>query len=266
MIDMEAWEPHRIEHGECLEAQVGPLHLWLRKSGDEIHIATERRKDTESLTRISAFQAVTELKRTRLDWGRWVCGEECNKVALTPVTPDRPVVVRPELPVKIPPEGKALFFVSVPIWVRITAGNGKSSKLCEKPSVDLSNIWFGDPMSGDLCYSLRSRARREIADKQVQPHRAVCPVTIRNASAEQVNVERFCVHVAHLGVYPGTSRLWTNGVKIGFKGEAEASQLEYSEKPPAYEKVGKVLSQPRTPVKTKLLKRSLGGFGLFGGA
>ena len=99
----------------------------------------------------------------------------------------------------------------------------------------------------------------------MKPHRAVCPVTIRNASAEQVNVERLCVHVAHLGVYPGISRLWTNGVQIAFKGEAEVSHLEYSEKPPAYEEVGKILSHPRIPVKTRLLKKSFGGFGLFGG-
>jgi len=73
----DIWEPHQIEHGECLEAQVGPLQLWVRKSGDEIHIATKHRKDIESLTKVSAFRAVSELKRTGLDWYRgnrdWVC-------------------------------------------------------------------------------------------------------------------------------------------------------------------------------------------------
>ncbi|UCF17103.1 MAG: hypothetical protein JSW59_06510, partial [Phycisphaerales bacterium] len=151
-------------------------------------------------------------------------------------------------------------------WVRITAGEGEEIELCEEPSVDLSNTWFGDPMSGELGYSLRSRARREISETRAEPHRALCPVTIRNTSPEQVKVERFCVHVAHLGVYPGESRLWTNGVQIAFRGEAEVSQVEYSEQPPGYEETGNVLSYPRTPVRTTLLKRSLGGFGLFGGA
>jgi small-conductance mechanosensitive channel len=36
MIDIEIWEPHQIERGECLEAQVGPLQLWLRKIMQEI--------------------------------------------------------------------------------------------------------------------------------------------------------------------------------------------------------------------------------------
>ncbi|MHC4329284.1 MAG: DUF432 domain-containing protein [Planctomycetota bacterium] len=266
MIDMEVWKPHQIRPGECLEAQVGPALIWLRKSGDEIHIATKHHENAKSLTEPVAFRVVSELEPAGLDWSRWVCGNKCRKVLLTPVMPDRPIVVRPELPVKIPSGGTALFFVGIPIWIRITAVSAKEFKLAEEPSVDLSNIWFGDPMSGHLCYSLRSRARREIADTQAQPHRASCPVTIRNASAEQVSVERFCVHVAHLGIYGGTSRLWTNGVNIAFKGEAEVSQLEYSKTPPEYEDVGEVLSRPRIPVKTALLKRSFGGFGLFGGA
>jgi hypothetical protein len=266
MIDMEVWKPRQIESGECLETQVGPLQLWLRKSGDEIHIATKHHENAESLTEAGAFRVVSEPEAAGLDWSRWVCGDECRKVLLTPVMPDRPIVVRPELPVKIPSGGTALFFVGIPIWIRIAAISAKEFKLAEEPSVNLSNIWFGDPMSGHLCYSLRSRARRDVADTQAQAHRALCPVAIRNSSAEQVNVERFCVHVDHLDVYGGTSRLWTNGVKIAFKGEAEVSQLEYSKKAPEYEDVGEVLSRPRTPVKTALLKRSFGGFGLFGGA
>jgi len=266
MIDMEVWKPHRIEQGQCLEAQIGPLLIRLRKSGDEIHIVTENNKNVGDSTKAEGFRVVSEDETAGLDWNHWVCGEECNMVRLAPGMPDRPVVVRPELAVNIPSGKKALFFVGIPIWVRITAGEAGEIELCSEPSVDLSNIWFGDSMSGELGYSLRSRARREISEIKTEPHRALCPVTIRNTSREQVKIERFCVHVEHLGVYSGTSRLWTNSVQIAFRGESEVSQLEYSENPPAYEEVGNVLSPPRTPVKATLLKRSLGGFGLFGGS
>ena len=264
MMDMELWQTHLIEQDQCLEAQVGPLQLWLRLSGDEIRIATKHRRDTESLVKTVPLHPAAERKPAGLDWSRWVCGS-CNQVLLTPVTPDRPVVVRPEVPLKIPPGCEASFFFGVPLWVRITAGETTKIQLCEEPSVTVSNIWFGDPMSGDLCYSLRTRARRSISDSQVDPHRAVCPVTIHNAAPVQVNIERFCVHVAHLSIYPGTSRLWTGGVKIIFKGEDEISLLEYSENPPTYEVVGKVLSKPRLPAKKSILKKSIGSFGLFGG-
>ena len=60
------------------------------------------------------------------------------------------------------------------------------------------------------------------------------------------------MYAVNLGIYPGTSRLWTNEVKMMFKGDGQESQLEYSGKRPAYEEVGEALSQPRMPVKKKL--------------
>ena len=264
MTDNEVWQPHKIEDGQCLEAQVGPLRLWFRRKRDELHIASERQTDSENLTKVIAPNLLDEQETGDLEWGRWVY-DKCKEIVLTPVTPDRPVVVRPELSLKIPPGQQALFFVSIPLWVRISAGDGEKIHLCEKASLKLSNIWFGDPMSGELCYSLRSRARRDISDSQVEPHKAVCPVTIRNASTSQVEIERFCLHVAHLSVYSGASRLWTNGAKIIFKGEDETSLLEYSKKPPAYENIDMVLSEARTPVKKGLLKRSIGNLGFLSG-
>jgi len=264
MTDIELWQPHKIEDGQCLEAQIGPLKLWLRRKGDELHIASERQTDLENLMKVTAPKLLDGQESDGLDWGRWVY-DKCNEVVLTPLTPDRPVVVRPEVPVRIPPGQQALFFVRIPLWIRISVGDGVKIQLCEKASVKLSNIWFGDPMSGELCYSLRSRARRDISDSQVEPHRAVCPVTIRNASTVQVEIERFCLHVAHLSVYSGESRLWTNGVQIIFKGEDEVSSLEYSKKPPAFESADNVLSEARMPVKKSLLKRSIGNLGFFGG-
>ena len=266
MIDMEVWKPRRIEQGKCLETQIGALLIHLRKCGDEIHISAENNRDYQDPAKAEGFRVVSGQDVADLDWNHWICGDECNTIRLSPVMPDRPVVVRPELAVNIPSGKKALFFVGIPIWVRITAGEEGEIELCAEPSVDLSNIWFGDSMSGELGYSLRSRARREISEIQAEPHRALCPVTIRNTSHEQLKIERFCVHVEHLGVYPGKSRLWTNSVQIAFRGESEVSRLEYSEKPPAYEEVGNILSPPQTPVKATLLKRSLGGFGLFGGS
>jgi hypothetical protein len=264
MVDMELWQPHRIEQDQCLEAQVGPLQLWLRRSGDEIRIATKQRRDPESRLKAVPLHPAAERKPAGLDWSRWVCGS-CEQVLLMPVTPHRPVVVRPEVPLKIPPGREALFFFGLPLWVRITVGDTKKVQLCEEPSVTVSNIWFGDPMSGDLCYSLRTRARRWLSDDQIEQHRAVCPVTICNAAPVQVDIERFCVHVAHLSIYPGISRLWTGGVQITFKGEDEISQVEYSENPPTYEEVDKVLSKPRLPVKKSIFKKSISSLGLFNG-
>ena len=102
-------------------------------------------------------------------------------------------------------------------------------------------------------------------DVQTDPHRAVCPVTIQNAATKGVEISRFCVRVEHLRIYLGQSRLWTNGVTITFEGENEISQVAYAESIPEIEPIERILSEPRIPLKKPILKRSIGGFGLFEG-
>ena len=162
---MELWTPHKIIPDECCLAVVGPLQLWLRLAEDELRIAA-RRLDENEAREASPLATIEDSPPEDLDWGRWVIGDTADTLQLSPAMPDRPVVVRPEMPVKIPPAREALFFVSIPIWVRINAGSGDLLKLCEHPSLVLSNTWFGDPMSGELCYALWSRARRVIADAE----------------------------------------------------------------------------------------------------
>jgi hypothetical protein len=179
--------------------------------------------------------------------------------------PDRPVVVRTEMPLKLPIGQKALFFVSIPIWVRIEVGDAGQVGLCEEPTVVRSNIWFGDTMAGELCYSLLSRARRRIEEFDIRPHRVICPVAISNNSATMLELERFCVHVQHLTVYQGTSQLWTNQVHITFRGESAYSKVDYSQQKPEFDAVQGILSEARVPFKKTLLKKSLSGFKMLGG-
>jgi hypothetical protein len=254
---MDVWKPATIEPEECFHAQVGPLGLWFKRTQDELHIAVDRLSE-EAKSETVPIARLAGPEPEGLDWGRWIIGSS-QTVQLAPIMPDRPVVVRPEVPVKIPTDKEALFFVSIPVWIRVTAGSEQMA-LCEEPSVILSNIWFGDCLSGELCYSLRSRARRQITDSVPQPHRAVCPVQIRNAAPTQLDVERFCVHVEHLRIYSGENWLWTNRIDITFKGEEMVGQIAYAKSAPAFESVGTMLSEARTPLKETLLRKSLGGF------
>jgi len=263
---MDTWKPQKIQSNQCLHGQIGPLRLWLKQADDELHIAVERVPDTESKLETKVFEPMKGSEPKGLDWGRWVVGTNADTIKLIPLTPDRPVVVRPEVPLKIPTNHEALFFVSFPIWVRIVAGKSSQLNLYEVPSVLLSNIWFGDPMSGELCYSLRSRARRKINNSEPSPHRAICPVRIRNLSTKQLDIERFCVHVEHLKIYNGSDKLWTNEINITFKGENEVSQVQYAQSPPTFEPVRNVISEARIPLKKPLLKKSLSDFKLFSGA
>lgn len=259
-MDVNLWQPYRVEVGATCRAKIGPLQLWLRRSGDELHIAVERDPDPDRHPDAYPLAPQPDAPSAEeLPWARWIAGKNGDVVRLIPTTPDKPVVVRPEVPVRVPSKQEALFFVNFPLWVRVTVGDGDAVALCEEPSVVLSKTWFGDPMSGALCYSLRTRARRDIAETQPRPHRAVCPVRIRNSADRQLELERFCVQVEHLTLYQGATRLWANQLDITFRGDNEISQLNYAERPPAYEATTGVVCKARTPAKKSLLA-SLGRF------
>ena len=256
---MDIWTKQPINEGKTYKSQLGPLCLWLKKTDDELYIAADR--DSETLATTShGFTETTDPEPETFDWGRWVVGKDERSVQLSPTMPDRGVVVRPESSVKIPPGKEAVFFVSIPIWVKVCVGGSKPYNLWEVPTVVRSNTWFGDTLSGELCYSLVSRARRQAEDVDHPMHKAVCPVKIRNESGHMLNVDRFCVHVEHLSVFGGVRLLWTNEVTIRFQGEDQISRIDYARQKPDLDSQVKLLTPPRVPLKETLLKRSLGSF------
>src|SRR4030042_1692596 len=263
---MDIWVGKRdLDSKKFYRAQIGPLVLWFTREDDEIHVATERLKAEPVENETTSFTCLDGSEQAGLDWKRWVVGKNCNQISILPVMPDRPVVVRPDVAVKIPKDQEALFFFSIPAWARITVEKSAKIILCEEPWVIRSNIWFGDLMSGELCYSLRSRARRKIADIEIKPHRVTCPVRILNTTESQFDVERFCVHVEYLNIYKGPPRLWTNEVLISYQGEEAVSKVDYAQKPPEYRSEEGIIGEARTLLKKTLLKKSLSTFRLLTG-
>lgn len=256
---MNIWKSVSIDAEKIFHSQIGPLDLWLKRFEDELQIAANRQDEERRRDDVVAFAAMDEAEPEDLEWGRWVIGDR-NMVQMLPVMPDRPLVVRPELPVNIPKGHQALFFVSIPVWVRVCAGKTDQLDLCEEPTVILSNIWYGDTMSGQLCYSLKTRARRKIKDTQIQPWRAICPVKIKNSATTQLEVERFCIDADHLSIYDGDKQPWANTVEISFRGAGHAIEINYSSKAPDFQGVGQLLSKARRPAKKTLLRKSLVSF------
>ena len=262
---MDLWKSCKIADGQCLKFQIGPLHLWFHRQVDELLVAFERLEEIKMEKQRNGLTEIKEELSPDLSWSRWIIGKDQCEVKLVPMMPDRPVVVRPGSQVIVPQGKEAVFFVSIPIWIKLhIIGPGEYS-LTEIPIVVLSNIWFGDPMSGELCYSLRTRARRSISDSEVSPYSAVCPVKIKNASDAQLDFQRLCIHVQHLKIFDSEYQLWTNEVKTTFRGEDKDSQIDYLKKPPTYQKVGEVVSTPRTPLTASLLKKSFSSLRAFSG-
>ena len=249
---MGCWDMLKDPGDRVAIRRFGPLTLHVRRLRDEWHVAATRGVDVEEE---GGPQAASE---AGLQWRRWVVVDGSGGLTLAPVMPERPIVVRPEFPIAIPPSQHAVFYVSIPVSVRVAAMPGEVL-LQEVPSVVLSKIWFGEPTAGEMCYSVVSRARRVLEDSAAQEHRAVCPVAIRNASPRTVTLERLCVHVEHLAVYGGRGQLWTPRVDVVFQGDDQEVQLSYGSEPPAECAEAALLTPARVPMRGGFLRRKLGG-------
>ena len=256
---MDVWQSVQVKPDDVYQARIGPLTLWGRLQNGEIHLAQVYEAETQE-AEVHGFQAFQDVMPGGLCWSRWITGKDVNQVRLSACLPDRAVVVRTESPVMILPGKEALFYVSMPIWLKVLVGRAQDTELCDVASAVRSNTWFGDSMEGELCYSLMTRARRHIEEADQPAYKASCPVTIRNASDDRLDIERFCVRVEHLSLYQSKGTLWTNEVTISFQGPGHMSKVDYSRHKPKLEAEVKLLTPPRTPLKETLLKRSVGSF------
>ena len=222
----------------------GPLTLLLKRCGPEAHFLERREPSADT-----GDPAPT-------DWVRWIIDEHSGDLKFVPALPNRSVVVRPEAEIHVPPGESALFFVSIPLWVQVQLADKTGKSLFETPVVVLSNIWFGDTMSGELCYSLTTRARTSLGSVPEDAHQAICPVRVKNGSKEPLEFSRLCVRAPHLRLYATERHMWTEQVEVKYLGEAEGSEVTYQGKPPAYEEGCKLLAKARESREAVLFLRS----------
>lgn len=256
MTTEKLWEAVDVSVSEDWWAKIGQTTLWLRRKADEIHVAAKQNEQDQVQTQ--ALQPESPSCQAELAWKRWVISKEIDQLRLAPAMPDRSVVVRPEQPVTLPPRSKADFYVRVPLWLRILVRQktGEEQAICEEPSLVLSNTWFGDTMSGELCYSMRTTARRQVEPSTLATYRAICPVTVANESTEDLLIERICVRVAHLRIYQEDGILWTGRVSASFRGADHASRLKYHTSAPPQAPKARQITAERKPAGDNIIRRT----------
>jgi hypothetical protein len=248
------WDPRRLEVGGCYEAKLGLLRIWLKHTYQDWFVAGEQGPFVSRKELLNTY--VRSVKHEPASWRRWIFEAGTDTVTLSPRTPDRGVVVQPDMPLVIPPAQRALFFVTIPMWISVTVGEGVRFPLCEIPTTTLSHTWFGDFASGELCYSLRSRAKRKVEHAEHAVHSAVCPVQVTNASAAPLEFLHLCIHSEFLGVYQVPGRLWTNRVDVLYQGTDQESQVTVSDGAPDVEGEATLLSPARKAAERSLMRRS----------
>lgn len=250
----ELWEPAAFKENALYRCDFSTLTVWLKRSGEDWYLAS-RKSDKETPP-----SPLREIKGRRipkdLNFSRWVVGSDLSTVQFIPAMPDRSIVVRPAAALKVPAGRDALFFTSIPVWIRVTAGSPEGITLCELPSLILSNTWFGEPTAGELCYALRTRAVRTLEEIETRAYSAVCPITVRNRAPKELSFERLCVQVEHLSVYQGPDRLWTNELEVRFQGEEQSSQITIGREAPGFAEQPTKVCDARQPAEKTLLRQS----------
>ncbi|OGC07133.1 hypothetical protein A2V82_13565 [candidate division KSB1 bacterium RBG_16_48_16] len=254
------WGELDIRTDEVIALSIGELRLWLTRDENELRIACKRCESVD--------EVVNEDEVER-EWHRWAITQKNLRIKISPMLPGRPIVVEAETPFRIIEGGQAKIFVRLPIWLQISTGKKFSKTLLEMPTLTLSNTWFGTFVDGELCYWISSGARRNIEADAQRPFLAICPVQVIDKTNEGLLLQKICLRAPYLTLFHDGRQLWTDEVKVSYKGEARFSQLEYSGRAPKECRQAVVIAEPQIKPKKIILGRTfaslkeLPGVGFF---
>jgi hypothetical protein len=229
------WGAFDLEPGQTGRWEVGPLTLWIARaarewtvhalsSGETLVVRSSAAVPTEDRPP-SAHEATPGPPSVQMT--RYAAAATTGRLHVRPALPDRPVVVRPEQTVVVPPQESMRMYVSLPLWVAVETetsrrddgarrpANGPNGRLLhEEPSHRLSDTWFGpSTREGTLCYALRTTARTDAADLPRRLHRATTPIQVENRAADPLTVERIQLPAPHLALYETDDHaLWTQAI------------------------------------------------------
>ena len=257
LISKKFWAPIKIEHGATYGVGVGPLRIWVQRDGDDWHCLVHRDPGNP------IEGAVADIKEAPPEDGQWrrigsVSGSP--SLHIKPMMPNRPVVVRPEVPYTILPGERLQFFVGVPCWLSLHTED--DVRLLEEPVIQLSKTWFGMPVEGELAYAMRTWARRESDELDFEPWRVVCPVRLKNMTKEKMMFERICIRVQYLDIYADRYKgLWTNESGVTVRGGNNWSRISYARGAPSELRHAELLLKSPDEVKGGFSLRALTGAG-----
>lgn len=244
------WHPISVEVGQGWQYAVGSLWVYLFRQPGQWSVASKQLDDTQD-----HYRVVSEPTRSfpdGLKFTRYVFDETPEEFCLSPRSLDRPVVVKTNQPVQVPPGENVTFYISSPILVNVCLPKVKIP-LQELATVRLSDTWFGPSTRvGEMCYAAKTHARNLRNEVPLRPHRAVTPVTIRNHSSAFLAIEKLSIPVPFLAIYGAEDgNLWTDPVVLTHtEGEVLAGLTIGKEKPR-----GTRLAEPRSmPQKNGLVR------------
>ena len=253
------WNPQKIPAGACMQGRLDNLRIWVWHAGSEWRLAQESNASLATDTGWSKGAPPEALP-----WMRFAGNQALDTLVAQPDLPELPVVMRPEVDLKLLPGSTSVFYVGVPIALRLALSDHELAPLplTTIPVQPMSKTWSGAPddPEGRLCLSLRSRARHSLAELNPgERGRAICLLTVTNQSAEQFTFERLTLLTDHLALYEGSDqRLWTTPVTVVFRGKIDEARIVYPARLPKEAGAAQPLMPPRLPAAESISSRLLG--------
>ena len=236
------WGIFNLNRDTLFSKQFGDLKVWVKKDRNELSVACTRRRDARSRGK-TELETAYKPESESASWVHWVISDEPKSVEISPLLPDRPLIAKIESPFSLAAGTEKLIFIRIPLWIAVNSTGKEEIKLLEAPLQILSNTWFGNFESGELCYwaSVRAeqpqagkpQAEQPQAEQQAQQTlKALCSVRLSNMANESLPVEKMYLPVPNLTLFNADGRLWTDEVAVSCRGADEAGQVKFTGKPP----------------------------------
>lgn len=249
------WEQSEIPEKKCAVWRFRTRSIWVERVESEWHVLTLPER---AIAGDAQFRIENRAKKPGSSQWRHYLHREIGPVQPVPVLPDRPVVIRPDRALTILPGQSAVFFLELPLWFRLSIGGTRPTRIFEQPLSLLTRTWFGDPVTGELCWGLATRLHHSVESMEENASRALCPIMIENDSEGDLDFAKICLHVENLSVFRGVRFLWTNSLHAVFKGPDQATQIEIIHVPPDFEPGLVPLAEARMPSAEWNIRRTFG--------
>ena len=178
--------------------RVGPTELWVQREAGQLLIGHHEQGDPLDSRVVFAAVEAGEKPPEGMTWVRLALGVGAESYLLSPLSADRAMIARPEVPAVIPPGASLRTFVSLPLWLRLEAGPARLELPIRRPT----DTWFGaTTVEGELCYACQTTLRDRREALPTRPHRAITPVMLWNRGEDPLEVRRLRLPAPYLAIF-----------------------------------------------------------------
>lgn len=254
------WGDHLFEEGQTRHWQIGPRNFWVTREDLEWRVTQDQGGSWLEGGLIVGEAVDSPPDGSNLTTRRFSAGSQDDRLTIEPAHADRPVVVKTTTPFLVPPDSQSTFFVSLPLWIQVSASAGV---LEDFPVLRPSDTWFGpDTVTGEACYASYTSARLRLENVPRRPDRAVCEIRVRNDDGALLPIERLKIPVRQLSLYSSASELlWSESLTMANDSERGRATVRLDNTPTRAESP-ELVSKPRERLRRGFLLDAFGG--LFG--